>query len=65
MSNLNRALDTFEGWAENNEITINRKKSKILFMEGQMKFSVWERSVNKEYRGYSIGLSFKSLGVIV
>ena len=46
-------------------MTINKKKSKILFMEGQMKYNVWERSMNKEYRGYSIALNYKSLGVII
>ena len=32
-------MDTCEGWAEENEMTINRKKSKILFMEGKMKYN--------------------------
>lgn len=34
LGNLDTALDTCEGWAQNNDMTINRKKSKILFMEG-------------------------------
>ena len=52
MNNLDIALDTCEEWAEENEMTINRKKSKILFMEGQMKYNPWELNQNKEYRGY-------------
>ena len=56
MDNLDRALDTCEGWVETNEMTINKKKSKILFMEGQMKYSRWELAQNKEYRGYGIAL---------
>ena len=56
LNNLDIALDICEGWAEENEMTINRKKSKILFMEGQMKYNPWELNQNKEYRGYGIAL---------
>ena len=65
MSNLNRAIDLSESWAADNSMTINKKKSKIMFMEGQMKYNVWERSMNKDYRGYGISLSYKSLGVVI
>ena len=34
MRNLDRALDVCEEWVEQNEMAINKKKSKILFMEG-------------------------------
>ena len=65
MPNLDMAIDTCEIWAERNNMQINKKKSKILFMDGIMKYDEWERSVNKEYRGYSVGLEYKSLGVII
>ena len=65
MNNLDTALDICEGWAEENDMTINRKKSKILFMGGQMKYNPWELTQNKEYRGYGIALQYKSLGVII
>ena len=65
LGNLDRAIDLCESWADENEMVINRKKSKLLIMGGQMKFNTWERSMNKDYRGYGIGLSYKSLGVII
>ena len=65
MQNLDMAIDTCETWAEVNNMQINKKKSKILFMKGIMKYDEWERTSNKEYRGYSIGLEYKSLGVII
>ena len=65
MSNLDRAIDLSESWAKDNNMTINKKKSKIMFMEGRMKYNVWERSMNKDYRGYGISLSYKSLGVVI
>ena len=65
MSNLDKALDVCEAWVDNNEMAINKKKSKILFMEGQMKYNAKELAYNKEYRGYGIALQYKSLGVII
>ena len=56
MGNLDTALDVCESWVDRNEMSINKKKSKILFMEGQMKYNAWERAHNKEYKGYGIAL---------
>ena len=56
MSNLDTALEVCESWVEKNEMQINKKKSKILFMEGQMKYNVRELAYNKEYKGYGIAL---------
>ena len=56
MSNLDTALDVSETWVEENEMSINKKKSKILFMEGRMKYNARELAYNKEYRGYGIAL---------
>ena len=65
MSNLDTALEVCESWVEKNEMQINKKKSKILFMEGQMKYNVRELEYNKEYKGYGIALQYKSLGVML
>ena len=65
LGNLDRAIDTCECWADENGMSINRKKSKLLIMGGQMRYNIWERSMNKDYRGYGIALSYKSLGVII
>ena len=46
-------------------MAINKKKSKILFMEGQMKYNQRELALDKTYRGYGIALQYKSLGVII
>ena len=56
MGNLDTALDVCESWVDRNEMSINKKKSKILFMEGQMKYNARERAYNKEYKGYGIAL---------
>ena len=65
MNNLDTALEVCESWVEKNEMQINKKKSKILFMEGQMKYNARELAYNKEYKGYGIALQYKSLGVII
>ena len=56
MNNLDKALDVCEDWVEQNEMSINKKKSKILFMGGKMKYNARELAYNKEYRGYGIAL---------
>ena len=56
MNNLDKALNICEEWVERNEMAINKKKSKILFMEGQMRYNARELAYNKEYRGYGIAL---------
>ena len=38
---------------------INQKKSKIMFMEQQMKPNNFERKVNMMYKGYGITTSYK------
>ena len=63
--NLDLSITTCEEWAVNNDMTINKKKSKILFMKGQMKYNLWEKAQKKQYNGYSIALAYKSLGVII
>ena len=65
LTNLDQTIITCERWADRNDMSINKKKSRILFMEGQMKFSEWELSMRKQYRGYNIGLEYRSLGVII
>ena len=56
MDNLDLAFDVCEEWAASNDMKINKKKSKILFMNGPMKYSQWEKELNKQYRGYGIAL---------
>ena len=65
LNNLDAALDTCEDWAQKNDMQINKKKSKILFMGGRMQYDAWELAHNKEYRVYGIALQYKSLGVII
>ena len=65
MSNLDEVIDLSERWAVENAMTINKKKSKIMLVGGQMKYDIWERTINKEYRGYGLCLSYKSLGVVI
>ena len=42
---MDTAINTCEEWAIRNKMTINKKKSKIMFMGGHMKFTAWEKSI--------------------
>ena len=43
---------------------INKKKSKIMFIDPQKNFT-WEKNIKKKVKGYDLCLRYVSLGIII
>ena len=42
LKQLSRTIVTVEKWADESKMFINKKKSKVMFIENQKKFNKWE-----------------------
>ena len=62
---LDDVIEVCEEWAEKNRMKLNKNKSKIMFMEDDLKYNKWEKDKQLKYKGYGIVLSYKSLGLII
>ena len=52
LHNLRETIKTVEIWANSSKMFINKKKSKIMFIENQKKFNKWEIENGKKFEGY-------------
>ena len=59
---LNRTIKAVEEWAEKNKMTINRKKSGIIFHK---KRASTEKKKTEYYKQYPIVRKYKYLGIMI